>query len=794
MAAEHHLAPGSEPVRFVADARLLSILGEQLIGSEKVGILELVKNAYDAGARTCTVTIEGVPTLEPASRALAEYRELAGPVIEVRDDGSGMSRDEIVNGWLRPATSNRGRIKERLKIERARAAERGSLDSYEALVDSLKREYRGRIPLGEKGVGRLATHRLGSQLWLRTKTADDPLEWDLRIDWSAFDAFSSKPVDLSAIELTLRHQVPTAGYGVAGHGTVITCFGGREGYEWTEETLLELARALGSLRSPRAHESFAVAFLTPHVPPAKLDNPVLREAPFELLALVDEYGYADVELVFKPPDHLENAPSAFRHLDHVDLRTKNLDYWQKRAKIDAIKTGDSLTTVLGKESNFVAASAPGKPQCGPFILHALCWVRLPKWLGADYREVTAYLDRLGGLTIYRDGLLAQPPQQVAHSDWLGLATRQIKKSSNLSYYQLIGEIEIEQTETLTLRDRSSREGMLETAAFNDLTELTKAVLRELETQTRLVRDAWKVKDRSRDLSTPSAISASRASAKLFTTLADEYDFVRDPLSLKKISPALRSKKRALVIASALNELPDLLSARDEERNGLVEAAGFGLAVAIGIHEIANVASGIASECRAITRSRSANDVPNRLREVARRADSLLAETRRLTPLRTTRSQPAQAVSLKKAVDSARNAFVTSLQQSKIDVRISGSDFTAEARFGILAQVFANLFDNSIYWLSTTTDAQRKVRVVLTSDDRTVLFADSGPGISEKMQTVLFEPFYSAKAIPSGLGLYICRCYLSQIRATIRLARPKERCELSGAQFLLNFTKTPEGPQ
>jgi len=53
-----------EAVGFVADARLISVLGEQLIGSEKVGILELVKNAYDAGARICTVTLEGVPGLD----------------------------------------------------------------------------------------------------------------------------------------------------------------------------------------------------------------------------------------------------------------------------------------------------------------------------------------------------------------------------------------------------------------------------------------------------------------------------------------------------------------------------------------------------------------------------------------------------------------------------------------------------------------------------------------------------------------------------------------------------------
>ena len=127
------------------------------------------------------------------------------------------------------------------------------------------------------------------------------------------------------------------------------------------------------------------------------------------------------------------------------------------------------------------------------------------------------------------------------------------------------------------------------------------------------------------------------------------------------------------------------------------------------------------------------------------------------------------------------------------MRIEGGDFTIGARFGAISQVFANLLDNSIYWL-TTAQTRREVRVVITPSERTVLFADSGPDISEKMQAVLFEPFYSEKAVPSGLGLFICRYYLGQSRSSIRLAKPSERCELGGAQFLLNFSKSPEHPQ
>ena len=101
-------SPKPDEVSFVADARLISILGEQLIGSEKVGVLELVKNAYDADASTCVVTIEGAPGLPSQTRALSEYAALPGPVIEIRDDGTGMNRDDIVSGWLRPATARTG--------------------------------------------------------------------------------------------------------------------------------------------------------------------------------------------------------------------------------------------------------------------------------------------------------------------------------------------------------------------------------------------------------------------------------------------------------------------------------------------------------------------------------------------------------------------------------------------------------------------------------------------------------------------------------------------------------------
>src|SRR5580658_7230240 len=239
-----------EEVNFVADARLISVLGEQLIGSEKVGILELIKNAYDAEATSCQVLIEGVPGLEPQARSCAEYADLPGPIIEVRDDGKGMDREALIEGWLRPATSRRARAKDSLRVEREAAVARGSPGSFDALVQQLRDSHGGRLPLGEKGIGRLATHRLGRYLWLRTKTVDDPLEWEIKIDWLLFDSLEGLPVDLSKIKLSLTHQPPTAAYSSHGSGTIICCYGGRAGYEWTREQIVDVGRAINSLRSP----------------------------------------------------------------------------------------------------------------------------------------------------------------------------------------------------------------------------------------------------------------------------------------------------------------------------------------------------------------------------------------------------------------------------------------------------------------------------------------------------------------------------------------------------------------
>ena len=767
--AEPSAGTGDETVGFVADARLISVLGEQLIGSEKVGILELIKNAYDAGARICTVTLEGVPGLRPTERTKSDYDALPGPIIEVSDDGAGMSHDDLVHGWLRPATSRRAQLKERLRIERALATERGSRQAYDALVEELQGAHGGRLPLGEKGIGRLATHRLGRHLWLRTKTKDDPLEWELKIDWADFDSLSGKAVDLGSVPLTLRHQPPSLVYGAGESGTVICCYGGRSGYKWDIEQIKDVGRAVNALRSPRrAPQSFQPRFFSPHISDNEIASPLERsEAPFELIAAVDERGVADIEIRFEPPVGLNGSPGGFKREERVDLRTKNTDVWRSSEK-------GKLRT----------------PECGPFLVHIRAWLRLPQWLGPDLKAITTYLNQFGGITIFRDGLATMPAEQGAKVDWLGLQLSQIKKTANISYYQLSGEVELVQQDTLELRDRSSREGMIQTRSYIDLTQLTRAVVDELQFTMREVRTAWKRNQTDR-IPLRTLASNAKTAASIAKGLTDAYDFIADPLSIREKIGGEDPRARVTEISKSLMTVGEQLELHEHEHEGLMEAAGFGLAIGVAVHELGKISSAIVVDVQQLQRIVGLGAGASTLESLKRRAEGLLDEIKRIAPLRVTRSDAARPFAIRSAIEAARNAFVGTLESSQILLHIDRGNFQLSGRYGAIAQVFANLIDNAIYWIGTRGQGGA-IQVNISERDRTILVADTGPGISPKMERHLFEPFYSEKSPPSGLGLYICRYYLGQCGATIRVARPAERSTFTGAQFVLDFSKTSMG--
>lgn len=133
-------------MHFKFSPNILNRLGEELIPNPDQGIIELVKNAYDADATKCTVE-------------LIDTQNTGGSII-ISDNGTGMDTDAINEGWLVLGRSKKA------------AREPTAL---------------GRLPVGDKGLGRLAALRQGSQVNLKTRPKNEPgFEYSLTINWDVF--------------------------------------------------------------------------------------------------------------------------------------------------------------------------------------------------------------------------------------------------------------------------------------------------------------------------------------------------------------------------------------------------------------------------------------------------------------------------------------------------------------------------------------------------------------------------------------------------------------------------------
>ena len=142
--------------KIVIDSRVIKHLGRDLITSPEVAVIELVKNAIDAKAKNVNLRVcngvlpPGLPDISEIANIPADY--LNRPILLVEDDGTGMTDQAIDYGFLRIATD--------IKTN-------------------------DRDTLGQKGIGRLATQRLGSALLVETSASSENHTSYVFIDWNA---------------------------------------------------------------------------------------------------------------------------------------------------------------------------------------------------------------------------------------------------------------------------------------------------------------------------------------------------------------------------------------------------------------------------------------------------------------------------------------------------------------------------------------------------------------------------------------------------------------------------------
>jgi signal transduction histidine kinase len=721
-------------------ARLLSLLGEQLISDQAVGLIELVKNAYDADATRIEVELHNLKDLETTC-------------ITLRDNGFGMTRDDIEQKWLSPAVDH----KERQKKKKERTP-------------------RGRLPIGEKGVGRFAVHQLGRRFQLISKTAHSP-EVVFQVNWDDFD---SGEVYLDDIPVTLLEREPQIFTGTS-TGTLLIMERARA--EWTEGMVKKVHRALRRLQSPHQQvHDFTITLRCPDYPAYEQisSSDILERAHYVFRGYVDEKGWLDYE---------------YRCL-HPALPERHA-------------ADDAFNLLQGANREMASFGANG---CGPFHMNFYVWDRTQEYL-AQSGIARGDLDAMSGVSLFRDNLRVLPYGE-AGNDWLDLDRERINDpSKRIGNQQIIGFVEVAQENTPGLRDKTNREGLIDNIAFRDLRALVRAAINVFTTHWQKDRPASDTRPRARKSALQQARDLTSAMAE---TARDDVvvqlpqkppEPTPQPRPISSTPPQPEPEQASLFLEpddpsplltqrQAVRELQEHLkqaslyqdqSETDAEQRAqvLMHLAATGMVAERVAHEFGrqvHAALDAVGKLRHLARGDS--EVSQAIRTLDATLGTLRNEFRVLAPYEIGwRIQRTATVGVEEAATLALKLNEHLIDQADITTEIEGDDFEIAARPASLVQVFDNLVHNSCVWLEGHPGPSRIV-LRMDGEARTVTVCDTGPGIPSHLTEEVFEPFVTLRNGGRGLGLYITRELLKAMNATITLL-PSDR-NGTGATFVVDF--------
>ena len=394
-------------IRFSIDAGIINRLGKELVARHETAVSELIKNSYDADAKKVELTF--IDSLD------------VGGVLTISDDGVGMTKEQLINGFMRLASSDKIHYPLSPIYKRKRA--------------------------GQKGIGRFAAQRLGRQLTIITQTEDSKQALEVTINWDDFKNDQDLMFIGNKIEYKDRRPNKKS-------GTKLIIRNLRD--KWTEAQIKRVYRYVSEILQPFP---LAKVKLKTEDPGFNLicnrkegdlaevianDNTMFFEhALAEITGFVDEDGYMK-----------------------ISVKSSRLNYSVKNVILNQNNPYKEIRNIFLKAYYFVYGVSDIPSQIESFIREKakeLGGIRL-------YRNgfrVLPYGENTKGIS----------------NDWLGLDASVRRRTilpthANINFF---GFIEISGQDD-KFEELSSREGLLENDAFKELTDFGYKVLTDAATK------------------------------------------------------------------------------------------------------------------------------------------------------------------------------------------------------------------------------------------------------------------------------------------------------------------------
>lgn len=679
-------------VKLKARSHILSLLGDELIGSDALAIFELVKNAYDADATKVDITFKGIGT---------DNQKLI-----IKDNGHGMTKEVIDKVWLTLGTDFKRGLNRKVSKK-------------------------GRVSLGNKGVGRLAVHKIASNIDLRTKVFDSNLIHHLSFNWQ-------KLIDseeyIQDIEVELDSYVPTQREFIEGQGTeiVLTDFKNKK---WNKNKIRDFYRKVSSIKSP-------------------FKNITNNEDQFDIsIDLGDEKLW--LEGIHKPEEILEKAVYKFnfilekssnREADTADFSWNYMFNEQeitdvKFPKRMVVKNKDTLDVKNLLNEYYEGSNEDEKRGLlnadldgigniqGEFYVYNLDSNIVSLFFQNEKAPIKQFIKDNYGVRIYRDGVRVFNYGEIS-DDWLGLDYQKIQRAGDhFSRKVTIGAINLPLGDTSsTLIEKTNREGFIENDYYEILKIIVLEIFRKFERESRNDRN-----------------------------LIQEYIDGFKPVKKAGLSETIEELKEKIEDKGLKKEFEPLIGRvqRDYDlmKEVMVQSGMSGLNLSIIFHEVDR-------ELRFIDKKLDITVSDSEVSDIRIKVKNLVSIMDTFTPLlKATKNQKFQIIeSIQRLYDINKSRFdYHNVIFSSPLLSKEVENFECSGKKNLIFTAINNIIDNAIYWLGyNNKESMRGLYIttdVISFEGNALIIADNGPGFNLDSDVVI-QPFVTSKEGSMGIGLYL----------------------------------------
>lgn len=682
---------------FKPKAHILRLLGNELIKSPIMAIYELVKNSYDADSKYVNVDFRNLDNLEVAS-------------IIIEDNGTGLTSEIIENVWLEPGTDYRKPINEDGKRIIARSP------IYQ------------RVPMGEKGVGRFAVHKLGDKIRLVTRPAkvlvdvkNKPkkelcnYEITLEVDWKSF----SQSKYLEDIPITWTIELDIAKFHFKNDsGTLIEISGLKE--PWTRAMARSLKRNTISMLSPKNNkEEFEINLNFENnwldkFPDAK---DILEVAPYKYTALLDSEYNLTVDYEFSLA--LNDTFGKRKILSQKENIRGTLIPMIRKELEQELLTDEEIEEQLVKLKNRVNSFGDILLEIYSFDLDS----ETLRNYTYDSKTLKNVLSQHSGIKVFKDNMRVFNYGEPGN-DWLELDIKRVQSKEWFSNNQNIGYIYLDSEKSTGLIEKTSREGFIENEIYKIFYQSIIVILNNFRIERLKDRNKW-----LRYLEPVSKSFSYKDQMSLFNDLIDSTDFgVEEQKALLK------------------GEVEKLQKDFEEKKETMLIPAGVGMTASVALHEIEKLVPMMREVVNSSPfKTAIANEKIDELKEYL---DGILSV------LRKGGNKP---INIEESLNKAISNYSSKLNRRNIIVELNHDEniktIKCDQRYFIT--MIMNIIENSIYWLDTIYKEDKGIYLKTFIEDNyiSIILADNGPGFKDEITDVV-RPFFSRKDDGIGIGLYL----------------------------------------